>query len=864
MFGWTLALLLLIAPTAPQPGNTATPQDRKAARSLFRGCELPGQALRYWAVEDTVLDSAKPDGNFGGQSFLECGQGKKVLIRFGDLRRALGAHKRILKASLRLHVTGGTPNPATQIAEVLVPWGEGPAQVVAYAALPATVAAPAWSATWKHRRAGENAIAWQSPGAAGTADTRPIAEARATTPSPEEVRIEGLEAALQRQYERPYEFHGLALSFLSNVEFASSQNRQNRPVLELEVEDAAPPAGPDLAVVGILRTPEYPRYQPVSPRTAEQDGAAVPLPALPANHGQKMWPGNGEEVTYTAIVRNLGDAPAAPFRARWVNRERPGSAFESSATLAPGQEARIQTKLSFRSQHGDHRVQPLGLEIVPAGADADPSNNALTIHEGALAVGVRLHPKAADRIRQSAPWGADQPEEWAQAFLQLWNETIFPQSRFSFAPDGALERLRLQNFSIGEGPLADPNLDVALVLDEGFDPAQPEAVARLLKETGLQLGLADLAKTNFRIGQKKVLLSGLALERGNQDLHPGLMGGGDTRNEGFVPRALILPHEPIVSPIFDALPMETTDLLSATDVGLLNLALGHRRGFVSEALLGLPASLVVRILDDAGNPVRNASVEVYPMAGGEIAGASAMVTLNTGASGTILLPARASHVPEETKTTLGQVVQPNVFGAVDPTGANGMILLKITSGGNADYAYLKAWQVVDAYRRNPLPALVLEVRANVGGDVDRTSNLTENRILTDSANQLPAQLAALLDGNPATAATFSGGKDAWIELDLGRDRVFGEIRLTAKEPFWERFALVAYATGQTPSDAKAIAREASWSWAFANRSDDEGNGFRSVAYRTPGVRARFLRLVRLSDGPPGTLAELKVFPLRGP
>jgi hypothetical protein len=158
----------------------------------------------------------------------------------------------------------------------------------------------------------------------------------------------------------------------------------------------------------------------------------------------------------------------------------------------------------------------------------------------------------------------------------------------------------------------------------------------------------------------------------------------------------------------------------------------------------------------------------------------------------------------------------------------------------------------------------MDVRINIGGDVDRTANLAKNKIVTDSSSMLPAKLAVLADESNETAVELPQGKGAWVEIDLGRDRAFGEVRLTPKGAMWEQFSISAYATGQTSADAKPVVKEASFSWARTNRSDSEQGDARSVAYRTTGVRARYLRIVRLGEGGPGNLAEIKVFPLRAP
>jgi hypothetical protein len=828
--------------------------------TLYRGAELPGQALRYWAVEDTVLDSTQPEGNLGGQSYLPLGTGKVMLIRFGDLRRALGPNKKIAKASILFTITGGDPAPLAQASEMLVPWGEGPTQVIAYAALPPNVSAPAWSATWRNRRAGEGAISWQQQGASGPGDSRPLAEVRANSPDNDHIRIEGLAEAMQRQYERPYEAFGFRIAFEGTVEFASSQNRQGRPLLELQVEDTAPAKGPDLAVVKIVRAPEHPRFGPPSTvHPGSQDGLEIPIPGPPANLSEKHWPGNGEEVVYTATIQNVGDAPASGFSARWSRRERPGSAVEVARPLAPGEQTTLTYRSEFRNEHEDHRLLPLSLLIAPAGPDANWHNDALEIQENALAVGIRFAPGADAAIAQKMPLGATTSAEYAQAIVRLWNETIFPQSRFSFAPDGALERLRLQRLEVGQGKLADLNLDIEMTLT-GTEP-----LGDVLKEMGLQMGLADLSLANLRPG-KPILMNGLSVERFAPDIAPGIMGGGDTRNEAAIPRALVPPHEPLFNPVFDALPLEATGLLSATDVGALNAALGLRRGFSSESLYGLPATLLLKVVDTAGIPVKNATVEVVPIlvtTDGAKAG-PAIATPSTGESGTIALSPRETALPEGFKTISGKALGPNVFGRLDPAGKNAVLMLRVTAGGSSDVAFLKSWQVADVLRRDPTPAPVMELRVHVGGDVERGTNLAANRIVADSSNMLPAKLAPLIDGSPATEVELAGGKGAWVELDLGRDRAFGEVRLSSKGAFWEQFSVQIYATGQTIGEAKTMAREASWSWARANRSDGEDGGARSVAYRTQGIRARFIRITRLSDGPSGTLSEIKVLPLRGP
>lgn len=851
-----------------------TPHPPVQIISLLRGGELPGQAIRYWAVEDTYLDSTAQEGNFGGSNYLEAGPGRTLLIRFGDLRRALGPNKRITDAKLTFTITGGNPAGLAQASEVLVPWGEGPAQVIAYAATPPTLSAPTWSASWKHRRSGENAIAWQQPGAAGVSDAKPLADVRAINSDSDHIRLEGLATWAQRAYERPYDRFGLSLRFDAAIEFASSQAQSGRPVLELQFEEAPATPGPDLAVLRIERTPEYPRFgKPADVLAGSQDGAEVPIPTPPADAKEKRWPSNGEEVTYTAVIRNVGSAPATGFGARWSVRERPGSTIESDKALAPGEETTLTLKQGFRNQHADHRIQPIGLVIEPKGPDAVLSNNGLTIQEGALSVGFVFEPTMSGHIGEKLPLGAQNADEFAQAIVNFWNETLLPQSRFSFAPEGALERLRLQSVKSvpvpGKPgpefvPEPEPNLDVNLSIRMGADFSKPGTLLRLIQTMAREMGIPDLASMNFGAMFGRIKQAGQTIEVGSSDISPGVLGGGDTRFDGAVPRQIALNYEPVVSELYAALPIEETDLLSATAVGALNDALGLRRGFTPEALWKLPSTVLLRLFDGAGLPVKNASVDVFPMANGEINVGTAVARLASGASGSILLTPRSTGLPEGFKTPLGNTIAANPFGRISPEGANGVVMFKVLADGQIDYAFLKVWQLADLFRRSASPTPVLDLHLNISGDLNRSEDLAKNRIVTDSMNSLPAKLAALVDGSNTTAAEISGGKDAWIELDLGRDRVFGEVRIVPRGPFWEKFDVLTYATGQTSADAKPMFREASWSWRMQNRSDSEAEGERSVGYRTPGIRARFIRIKRTSDGPPASLAEIRVIPLRGP
>ncbi len=867
-----LAIACAAALTVPAPSITLT---------LVRGGSLPGLETRYWAVEDVTLDSREPDRNFGGMAHLAGGPGRTILIRFGDLNRAIGPGKRVTGASLVLSSAGAGRAVLRSVGELQVPWGEGPIPVlVPWLRTPKPGAPPTdpasaeptppWCATWRHRRTGERAIPWQQFGGLGLGDSKPIQSAKATTPAPGVLRIEGLGEAVQRQLERPASNFGFVLAFEEPVEFWSSQAPDARPALELEISDIPGADGPDLSVAVIERTPEYERYGPPAPLAAEQDGVPVYLPGPPANASAKHWPADGEEVTYRARIRNLGNRAVERFTVRWSIRERPGSAVEVAQAVAPGEEASVSVKTSFRATHDDHRTQPVSVEVTAHG-DANQANDSLEIHECALNVAVVVAESAAERIRSLSNWiGSKSIEDWAQSQLRFLNDCAFPQSRFSFARDGVLQRIRIQRIVVvpdsrfsEEARLARANLayDAAIALGPEFRPNVRDADREFFRAIFRALGMSIEAGEQSRAASADGV--GLALAR--RDAFPGLMGYGDTRNDSQVLPQTWMLSEPWADPILDLIPKEHTDLLSATEVGALNANLAHRAGVPGDWLFDVPGLVFVSARDANGLALADANLEFFQTAGWQ-ATATAVFRGKTDANGTLLLAKRPTQAGDAFATITGHTLRPNPFGRLDPAGANSTMLVRATWKGGVDWSALNAWQLVDSSRRNPLGPALAQVRFNItDGEVDQGTNYALGRIVTDSASTLPAGLAPIVDGDPKTSAELPSKAGDWLEIDLGRDRVVAEVRLFgSQDSFWRKFDLMTYATGQAAAEAQIWRSEADWGWTSFNRGDAvQGQaGFRSVSYRAPSRRTRFLRIVCREPGARAHLNEIEVRPLR--
>ncbi len=826
---------------------------------LYRGVSLSRSATRYWSVSDTHLDARAPDDNFGWSGFLDGGPGKTILIEFGDLRRALGSGIRVRAATLKLKLTGGGPVQLRGISEVLVPWGEGPIPSAApWIPKPddTTQAPPKhrWAATWRDRRSGPRGVAWQHSGASGASDTKPFPEAKATGIGEAELLIDGLGPAIEREYERPSEFHGIALQFDAAVDFASSQAPKDRPTLSVEFEDAPNPAGGDLAVIRIEQKPEFERFDPAPGPLAEFGGAPVGLPGPPRNASAPRWPEDGQAMTYTAWVKNVGDAPVAGFRTRWVIGERGGTDVESTRTIAPGDSVSVSTALPYKLDKQDHRTDPIGL-LVRAGGDRNASNDFLQIHKGALSLAVQV--RRADYVRISKETnlrGSRSFEEWLQSQIAALNEVFFALSRFSFARDGVLERVRVQRIAILDepAPVLPPDLgcDAVVQVGPGDGLAAADVDRPFLRRVCLRLGLAAWP----------------AAAQIEPDVYPGLLGWGDTRNESMVPPQLGIPYEPAFEPMFEAVAFEPTDLLSATDVACLNASVGFRGGYEGDALFQLPGITILRARDMLGQPLGNLKLAFFQMRNGSFALEAPDFELTTTVDGTAILPNRDTGAGPSYATPRGHVLRPNPFGRVATDASNGAFRVRASASGASAWASLKLWQVVDANRRSPIGTIFADLRFNLpGGPIEAAADLAVGRIVTDSANSLPAKLGSLVDGKPQDSVELPNRAGTWLELDLGRDRVIGEIALASRgDPFWKRFEIVVYGTSQTPAEGARWAVETDWGWTAANRSRSDSSGFASVSYFSRPRRARYVRITCKAEGAGAHLAGLTVRPLSLP
>lgn len=758
----------------------------------------PGMVVRpYWDVQDTYLDASDPDAPHGGDTTLAGGPSTVVLLRFGDLQRFAGSFRKVNAASITFHIVSGDKPQLTSIAKVLLPWGQGPAQTMVGSTPKVTLdpTAPVQkirllAATWKSRVSGVDGGAWQTPGAMGNSDTEPF-EGASVRSTATDFTVYGLAPLLQQQLDHPFQNFGIALRFATPVEFSSSKAAENRPKLSVSFGESNPVSKADLSVVNIERAPDR---------------------------------------TFTAHVKNLGTENATGFQAEWVVDDHAQESVDFPEALGPGGDKKISIRPAIRADEFDHRIHSVELRIHPKGPDNNPANDDLRVFADAIQVDVNTGELASN----------PKIEDWIQHQASIFNEEYLGESRYSFAPDGALERIAIRKITSGATPKGDPSIPI-VVLQAG-DLTTGDPSASFLKKLSIAIGAADLSQMAAPPGC--CVIPGLGY-RGGQDIAPGVVGGGDTRFDGLVPGQIPLPYEPRLSAIFSLSAPVSTGLLPMTSVYELNDNLGKARP--STFPDARPATVLLEVSDSLGRLLPNTLLEFFKSVGGKILDPSPLFTLSTNDSGIVVLPNRGTQGP---------------FGKVDRDGGNGLLAVVVSQNGVSDVQFLKAWQLVDLFARGNRIASVFDLHFNVPGvALDPSSNLADHRLVSDSTGQGADVLTASVDGDNTTSVMLGSNPGDWLEIDLGRDRTLAEMSLSARpEGFWKSFEIVVYGTGQKVTEGFVFARETDWEYACRNRNQGDEK-MPMVSYRGVPVRVRFVRIISKSGGV-ANLADLKVTPAK--
>ncbi|MHB8637888.1 MAG: hypothetical protein ACYC96_15605 [Fimbriimonadaceae bacterium] len=777
---------------------------------LFRGARVygPGVSATYQDVEDTVLDRSSPESVHGGDYTLIGGEGRTLLIRFGDIADAIGRNARILDATLVLTSTSNDKPALQSVGIVNEAWGEGPFKtlgaVLKPGAEPPKGNPNAFAATWKSRMAGLAGSGWKTAGAIGP-DVTPIANAAGNVVGAH-FEVGGLGGAVNSMVADPGENNGFAVTFASDAEFYSSESSIGRPELRITYMPRIDTGSGDVAVEDIV---------------PERGG-------------------------YVAHVCNLGAEPVSGVKAIWSVDAQRAQAIDLPTAIAPGQVVPVRYEGAVKTNSADHRYGAITLRLVAGANDGHLRDKQLTVYAAGLPITVLATRESLATLAGAASARGSGAANWVQAQLDFVNDVVLARSRYSFATEGCLERIRLaaiKDVGSGVGGSAPNEITVEAKFGRGGAPWLDFGFIRRIL---VAIGAPDLGASDFPLGSSKVSVPGWTV--GGGSLCPDLTGGGDTRYDGGIARQSLLPQIPVFDPILSAPGLEPTGLLSAAGVATLDklqsVQPAGRVAAQSAASRLMPTTVLVAVYDASGAPLKHAELSFFESRGGVI-GDQPVFKATTGSTGTVLLPR-----PRTGKTGLDD----------EDWAAGGAYLVQANTPGIVGWGWLKGWQLVDAaYRGDTEFASVPLYEFMTPAGVDRSVNRALGRSVKASTGGEPSTLTPLVDGLGQTSVRLPENPGDWIEVDLNRDWTLAELRLTAKGAApWRRFAIRVYQTGQTAASAIDWASEADWEWSARNRGVADSDGRTSVAYNGPPVQIRYIRIVCLEHGD-GKLAQIQAF-----
>ena len=821
--------------------------------TLFRGAD-GDSSFKYWAVEDTYITKSDFESNYGRSHYLIGGPESTILIKFGDLERMIGRDQKITSAKLVLKTDFSVPVKLKRIAKLNRPWSQGAGYRGYYYQKPLakilydkknpkdkkkfeekkSTTFSEYGANWNFAQAGKMNQRWELPGAFSEKDATEITSARLSQEK-NVLTISGLESSLQDMLENPFENNGFAINFESNVEIGSSDTENQKPILIIETE--------------------------------KNEALSKPLTILYIQSSwskTRSWPEDKTPINYTAYIKNTSDKALNNIEARWYYKNKISKKIKIEKNFKPGEIEKISISIPFEKNEFDSRFTTLKLALETESGE----KASLEIDQNAYPLSIVLSEKQKadlEKITQKNNYSCI--EEYLQSAFRFWNETLLGQSRFSFAPDGSTKRVRIQSIYIqkegGIKPISIPGaMAVWTVPDTEKEVrnlfSSKQSLRNILFYLNKEIGLPDLSKMTF--AQDKVKVHQESINLSNPDKQPGLMKGGNTRDERTIPFGLALDYNaPKKNQSQKSIDKKATDLYSATTLALIEKSFHSSKTPIEVLNESIPKVTVVKAINESGLPLVNTELEFYQSIAGSYENTIPSFTVTTDKNGFATLKKKKDkNIKSKDK---------NIFGEIDTQLDKGLFLIKAKGKTGTDWGTLKAWHMADAFYRGARSAAILNIYFSIPpSEVDLGKNLARNKIVTDSQNSMPAKLAAIVSDSLESEVELTGEADNWIELDLGRDKPLGRITLDVIGDFvWPEFDIVLYQTGQKISEAIKWKSERQGLESFKKKGKPhpENKRITTLTYYGPALTARYVRLIVKKNTNPMKLAGIRVYSTKG-
>lgn len=572
------------------------------------------------------------------------------------------------------------------------------------------------------------------------------------------------------------------------------QNMIDRPnsSFGIRIESAA-----DVAFFSGEYTEQRPRLEIVwedAPATGPDLALITLMPQVEAGKS----PRNGELTTYNAIVKNVGSADVPSARLEWTDATGSRNSVDIPGPIAANSTKVVKFQANFRGETTDPRKFFLHGQVV-CDTDVNQGNNHLNHYSTGLNVAIEATPAQLEALRAISPSkDATLLYQWAAARM---NNYILPYSRFIRNPEGVFERINI-TLNPAEADIR-VNLTDADLTEDGLQSAITKALIPLSEAYVVPPANAtvpwDTATTSY-----------------------GWLP--DTRDDGMRIPGLELPSNGFaVDP--QGPPLFSNGLISRQEAWALQSLVGKRGKDRKFPWVPLDQGLLIRTTGLTGEPLTEMVIGIF-----KPGDTKPLVISNSGRSGFVYFSANQ--------------FKDGLFKDIATSPENAWYRIEATNGYESASAWLPAWQVLDWYSRGNSSISNFEMRFLMPNKaIDKTQDLAAGKLVIDEADRFPAQLNAVVDGNPETSVDLFPGQ--WIEVDMGRDRTFGQVEIELASGELNAFDILVYGTSQTASSA--------FRWASINEGNYIGRvwgGEVKAGTRIPisglARQGRYLRLVNKS------------------
>lgn len=506
---------------------------------------------------------------------------------------------------------------------------------------------------------------------------------------------------------------------------------------------------------------------------------------------------------WKAVVKNIG-SDASSVSSVWKLPNGKSQSAGISGALGSGESQEVSVNLPSVLTYGDPRRAMLALSVMVPG-ETDSSDNSLQVPIHGLPVFV----------------GGDSAISLKQRSIEFLNTVVLPFSRFGFAPEGVTERLRLvadrskaelvvegskAENQMGMGPWKSVDSVVVRNLARSLVPISEDSTRSPL----------DGVKSPF-------------FDRGQLGQLP------DTRDDGMRFAGLTMPNiEWYLPKPTDPIFLES-GFLSRVEAGYLQTNIGKRGADRGWQNAKLPSGLVVRFLDTQGNPIEAGSSSVYGLNNQKIA----EKPISTG------------------KLERGGFLSAKIESKINLE--NPWLVAEVSQGGEKAQALVSLWDLYDwVLRGNNVAASADVVLMTSNVELDYETNLSTDKIVTDSAGRFPAELSLLVDGMMDTGVYLQPG--AWVEIDLSRDRTFGMVEVSTEGEFFGALEIFSFKTGQNPTEAKPFYRDVRAKVTSGLFGQKVGE-VTSLGYKSAAVQSRYVRIINTGTSEV-KLTNVKVCPAK--